>query len=204
METQVATVQLSADQPIRSIRDDLLGRGEFALALANALSAWRGDESLVLALYGPWGSGKSSVKNLVLEFLDKAEKPTTVMHFNPWAWSGQDALFNAFFTEIGGVIGHRAKGEQRKEAASKWKKYASRLALGGTVLKHLKTATQIAGIPVVPLVLEGLSNAAEKSSELAKKGAESEGADDEEPLESMKESLAESLRQIGRSCWFRQ
>lgn len=188
--------QLCADQPIRSIKDDLLGRGDFALAMANALSGWRGDESLVLALYGPWGSGKSSVKNLILEFLEGADNPLTVMHFNPWAWSGQDALFAAFFKEIGVVIGHRAKGKERKEAASKWKTYASRLALGGTVLKHLKTATQIVGVPVAPAVLEMLSDAADKTSEVVKQGAEADEGEDEEPLDAIKESLAESLRKL--------
>jgi predicted KAP-like P-loop ATPase len=52
----------SADRPIRSKKDELLGRADFAVALADAIRGWRQDESLVVALHGRWGAGKSSFK----------------------------------------------------------------------------------------------------------------------------------------------
>ena len=51
MEEQLHGANFSADRPIQRIDDDLLGRGGFAISLANALSAWLGDDSLVIALY---------------------------------------------------------------------------------------------------------------------------------------------------------
>ncbi len=53
---------LSSDRPITSFAGDLLGRSEFAESLASAIKGWTGNGSLVIALYGPWGSGKSSIK----------------------------------------------------------------------------------------------------------------------------------------------
>jgi predicted KAP-like P-loop ATPase len=50
----------SADRPIISRGEDKLGRRGFAEAIAGAIDGWRGQESLVIALYGPWGTGKSS------------------------------------------------------------------------------------------------------------------------------------------------
>jgi hypothetical protein len=53
----------------------------------------------VAALIGPWGSGKSSVLNLVeYELRDRAD--WTVVRFNPWAVTGLDPLLRDFFMSI--------------------------------------------------------------------------------------------------------
>lgn len=64
----------SADRPIISAKEDRLGRTVFAESLASAIKGWKGNDSLVIALYGSWGSGKSSIKNMVLESLRKSKK----------------------------------------------------------------------------------------------------------------------------------
>jgi hypothetical protein len=51
----------SADRPIRSKSEDLLGRSAFAESLATVVEGWTGNDSLVVALYGPWGIGKTSL-----------------------------------------------------------------------------------------------------------------------------------------------
>jgi predicted KAP-like P-loop ATPase len=56
----------SSDKPIVSKKEDLLGRAKFAEQLAHDLQAWEGRDSLVVAVYGSWGSGKTSLKNMVL------------------------------------------------------------------------------------------------------------------------------------------
>jgi predicted KAP-like P-loop ATPase len=78
-------IGFSLDRPIESATHDLLGRSSFAALLAQKISQWREKESLVIALYGPWGSGKSSIKNLILEKLaEEKHKPLTPVEFNPW------------------------------------------------------------------------------------------------------------------------
>lgn len=62
---QSAQHLFSADRPIRSRDEDQLYRRTFAEELARAVCGWRDNDSLVIALYGPWGSGKSSIKNMV-------------------------------------------------------------------------------------------------------------------------------------------
>jgi predicted KAP-like P-loop ATPase len=57
----------SSDKPIVSKQQDVLGRARFAEQLARDLQGWNGKDSLVVALYGAWGSGKTSLKNIVLE-----------------------------------------------------------------------------------------------------------------------------------------
>ncbi|MCK1636944.1 hypothetical protein IVA95_04970 [Bradyrhizobium sp. 157] len=78
---------LSADAPITSASENLLGRGDFACALARILYRHRGSESLVIALRGEWGSGKTSIKNLAIEALiPPGETKMQVVTFNPWQW----------------------------------------------------------------------------------------------------------------------
>ena len=52
----------SPDRPIESESDDLLGRSTFARKLAEAINAWRERDSLVVALFGPWGTLLARVK----------------------------------------------------------------------------------------------------------------------------------------------
>jgi hypothetical protein len=52
---------LSADRPSIDPKDDLFGHAPFAKSLADSICRYPGSDGLVLALYGPWGSGKSTV-----------------------------------------------------------------------------------------------------------------------------------------------
>jgi predicted KAP-like P-loop ATPase len=61
--------EASADRPIESVKDDLLGRYGFVRSLARSIASWSGDESLVVSVCGEWGSGKTSIKNLVVQEL---------------------------------------------------------------------------------------------------------------------------------------
>jgi predicted KAP-like P-loop ATPase len=95
-------VGFSPDRPIETASQDSLGRSSLAFLLAQKISEWRGRESLVIALYGPWGSGKSSVKNLILEKLrEEKYKPFDPIEFNPWLPSGVEKITESFFYEIG-------------------------------------------------------------------------------------------------------
>jgi KAP-like P-loop domain-containing protein len=56
------------DQPISTRAADLLGRGPFVQRVVQVLDEMRVlEDSSVLGLVGPWGSGKSSLINLVCE-----------------------------------------------------------------------------------------------------------------------------------------
>jgi predicted KAP-like P-loop ATPase len=56
---------LNADQPIREPEDDLLGVAPFAHALAQSILKMTPANGFVMALPGEWGSGKSSILNLI-------------------------------------------------------------------------------------------------------------------------------------------
>lgn len=97
---------LSADRPSSNPQDDLFGHAPFAESLANSICRYPGNDGLVLALYGPWGSGKSTVLSYVRHFLEQrpeAEQPATVT-FNPWWFSGQENLARAFLGQMQAVL----------------------------------------------------------------------------------------------------
>lgn len=97
---------LSADRPSSNPQDDLFGHAPFAESLANSICQYPGNDGLVLALYGPWGSGKSTVLSYVRHFLEQrpeAEQPAIVT-FNPWWFSGQDNLARAFLGQMQAVL----------------------------------------------------------------------------------------------------
>lgn len=97
---------LSADRPRSNPQDDLFGHAPFAESLANSICRYPGNDGLVLALYGPWGSGKSTVLSYVRHFLEQLpekEKPV-VVDFNPWWFSGQENLARAFLGQLQAVL----------------------------------------------------------------------------------------------------
>lgn len=97
---------LSADRPSTDPKDDLFGHAPFAKSLADSICRYPGSDGLVLALYGPWGSGKSTVLSYVsyyLEQLPDGDRPAVVT-FNPWWFSGQENLARAFLGQLQAVL----------------------------------------------------------------------------------------------------
>ena len=119
------------DKPIETEKDDFLSRKGFSQHLGKSLLNWKEKESLVIAVYGEWGSGKSSVINLAKEFIEKTDendKPT-IIEFNPWRFSEQDNLSEHFFNEIAKELEIRQESDADKKIAEKLKIYASLLSL---------------------------------------------------------------------------
>lgn len=98
-------LNLLPDAPIADARFDRLDRMAFVRSFAEAIRAVEGSDSVVLALAGPWGSGKSSLLNLVAQELDEGDgEPPLVMKFNPWWFSGSDRLVAAFLQQLAAAI----------------------------------------------------------------------------------------------------
>ncbi len=118
------------DQPIDTVKDDLLGRGSFAASLADAILAYKNKNSIATALYGAWGSGKSSVINMALEHVErvaealpKQERPI-VIRFNPWNYSDQNQLLAQFFRELSVVLKRKDYGADASKAGKQLEVYA--------------------------------------------------------------------------------
>ncbi len=91
----------SSDRPLGSSKDDLFSRKGFALKIAEQLKSHSIDESYVIGLYSAWGSGKTSVINMIVEKLDE---DAIVVEFNPWLYSTQKAMVKGLLAEIAAKI----------------------------------------------------------------------------------------------------
>jgi hypothetical protein len=132
-----------ADDPIETRGDDQLGRHDFVQRVIQLLHGVRdATDSTVVGLVGPWGSGKTSVINLVIEDLTGWE----VRRLNPWSAADLEALLGEFF---GAIV--RGLPKQRSDAAR----------------KALLTCAEIAmpALSTVPLVGRGAEAIARKHVE---------------------------------------
>jgi hypothetical protein len=114
-----------ADRPIDQSGHERLGYKSFIDALARAIQNQPKGDGLVIALNGKWGSGKTSVVNLVLESLwlnGRAAKEDKILllKFEPWLLGTHRALVAEFFAtlerKLTREIGFRAGRAARRVA----------------------------------------------------------------------------------------
>lgn len=138
-----------SDQPILTAKDDLLGRAAFAGQIASAMLACppgkRG--SFVVGLCGKWGSGKTSVVNMVVEAMQgrKAGKPVLIQ-FNPWDYPAEELLPGQLLQTLADELKKPSRGETLHKAARAMEKYASALE---TCLPNFssETVAELRGAP---------------------------------------------------------
>jgi hypothetical protein len=165
-----------------------------------------GDESMVLALYGNWGTGKSSIKNMVLENLRESEEDCPIiLEFNPWRLGSEDQLLSTFFSEISRKLemetdGTINDGDQKQDNAAKraalWKQYGRYVAYGASTAKAASTVMGLLGVPGSPLVnLLGKSlTSAGELGEIGKQAAENAAEGQGLTLEELREKLRTSFQ----------
>lgn len=95
---------LSADEPIKKSEDDILNRRSFAESLAKTISQNSFASSFSIGLYGKWGSGKTSIVNMVLEAVKEDDPNTIIVHFNPWLCGDPKQLISQFLKQLSTAI----------------------------------------------------------------------------------------------------
>jgi predicted KAP-like P-loop ATPase len=130
------------DKPISTPSEDRYGIDPFAKALATGIKKMPAPEGTVIALNGPWGSGKSSAVNLVLYHLTQAKpEEIRVINFACWWFRGEDQLALAFFRELYSGLG-ASLGERFKKLLPK---IGARLLRAGAIVGPTIDLTAPAG-----------------------------------------------------------
>lgn len=98
------------DKPIKSRKDDFLRRAPFARSLGQAMLSYKDTDSLVVGLFGTWGSGKTSIINMILEYMGNTGSPEMentplIIRFNPWNFSAQNQMIPQFFNHLFSAVG---------------------------------------------------------------------------------------------------
>ena len=124
------------DQPITSTKDDLLGRAPFARQVASAMLASPKDAkgSFSIGLLGGWGSGKTSVINMVVEALARkgvkkhAKGPAPIIiQFNPWQYPADELLPGQLLHTLAEELQKPAHSERLNKAGKAMEKYRAAL-----------------------------------------------------------------------------
>lgn len=130
-----------SDKPIQRVTEDKLGREFFSKQMAEAISNWKGKESLVISINGDWGSGKTSIKNLMTYNLENSEgNRPAIVEFTPWEWATQANITESFFHEISISVSQKDKSENGNKLASLLEKYGNYLIAGESLTTGLATA----------------------------------------------------------------
>ena len=95
---------INPDLPIRKTIEDKLNRSTFAESLAKVMLDYSAPYSFSIGLYGKWGSGKTSLLNMVLETVEANNKDTVILRFNPWLCSDPNQLIAQFFKQMATAI----------------------------------------------------------------------------------------------------
>ena len=121
----------TTDLPIKTMEKDVLKRTAFSKKLAKAILSYSQKDSFVISLCGKWGSGKTSILNLVTEEIEKEteeiskdEKPI-IVKFNPWNYTDSSQLISQFFTEIIESLKIKDSSESLKNVGEAIKGYSS-------------------------------------------------------------------------------
>jgi len=97
-KTKEDAVTVGSDNPIQFLEEDTIGRAKSAREFAEQILQIDASKGLVVGVFGPWGSGKTSFVNLAKLCLE--EKGIVVFDYNPWMFSGAAQLLDSFFAEI--------------------------------------------------------------------------------------------------------
>ncbi|MFJ2238584.1 P-loop NTPase fold protein [Streptomyces sp. NPDC087859] len=132
---------LLGDDPVDAAGDEL-DRKRFSEHMIRVINRVRAQsESSVIALIGPWGSGKSSILGMVKDSIDdlsSAEDDKSpewrVAEFNPWIHSDSLSMYVGFYSELRACLPGGERWSDARESIGSWIQNAAPLGkLGGVV-----------------------------------------------------------------------
>jgi hypothetical protein len=123
------------DAAIRARGEDRLGRRDLATEMAQQIELAPCDAGFVCAIVGEWGSGKTSMLNLVVEALEGRKVRT--FEFDPWLFSNTEELVTRFLRELGS---HLLASESRRNGLGK---------AGGALLTYAEALEPLGWLPAV-------------------------------------------------------
>lgn len=133
------TGPFSADQPITSQAEDRFNRWPFAARIAETIARRSDPTSLVLAVYGVWGDGKTSALRL-MEIALKDHSHVVIVRFNPWHFPSEAQLIRAFFETLADTLG-RSLPTWKEDVGRLLSRYGGLISLAS--VSFLQGAVQI-------------------------------------------------------------
>jgi predicted KAP-like P-loop ATPase len=93
------------DIPLENPEADKFDRYDFSIKIAKAISGRENSASIVMGLYGAFGTGKTTVLNFIKRELHQNSR-CLVMRFNPWQYQNDEQIVRAFFENLSQLFIH--------------------------------------------------------------------------------------------------
>ncbi len=171
MTSGEADFGLLSDSSLEDPEQDQLGYADFAENLAETIETRIPRQDFVVGIYGPWGSGKSTILNFVEYYLEEQDEPPLIIRFNPWWFSGQPDLIRKFFDQLESGLGADSQFEDVRDKLSNFASSLSNIPIS--------SGTGVPAEPLLALIGEALAT---------------EGED----LDGLKEEISDELRDADR------
>ncbi|WP_037321276.1 P-loop NTPase fold protein [Salegentibacter sp. Hel_I_6] len=175
---------ITNETAIKYIEDDSLNFLPFAEKIQNIIRGYSNNpEPLTIGIYGKWGTGKSSLLNLIennIEIFHKEEedKPYIKFHYNPWLYQTKEEMLFDFFDTLSRKLNY-SDNENLIKAGKLIKKYS----------RYLKAVKLSASVGIPKLFNAGVT--IEPYEILKKLGEDLEG--EEKSLNELKEEIDQTL-----------
>ena len=129
---------------------------------------------ITIGLFGDWGSGKSSILEVLRNKIDDSEKGVACLYFNGWIFEGYDdakaALLESIIKEFEDTVKF---GEGLKDNIKGLVKSVDWMRVVGFGMKNIAipavSAYLTGGVSLIPQLAQGLTNAAGKPEEMLEK-----------------------------------
>jgi len=180
MESTTLSAAVFSDEPVSQPgSDDWLNREPFAENMGRLLAAAGRDRSVVFALFGRYGEGKTTVLNFVEHILNRDAKPRrgsasglpVLIRFEPWVFSNSENLIRAFFSEVASQLSGKfpENPEMATKAANRLSTLGNTLEWAGKSVQAIEPLAMLLGFPGMAALLgQGLST----SASVAKAGSD--------------------------------
>ena len=146
----------NSDKPIEYSEQDLLGRTTFSKQLGEAIYKYDGKDGLVLGVFGKWGTGKTSILNMVVNEInllsENEDNRPIIVNFSPWNYTDKDNLISLFFRVLKNRLDMDKDEEKRNKIGKALADYSDALdalslvpMVGSGVAAILKTIAKAQG-----------------------------------------------------------
>lgn len=155
-----------SDKPILSKKEDFLKRKYFAELVAKSLENLNSQDTFTIGLHGQWGTGETSLVNMILEEIKENEK-VVIVRFEPWNFSSTNQLLEQFFVHLANQF-HWTKDKTLKEVGNALERYSDAFDFA-KVIPHVGGAISFLGKRISKGIGKRIQNNLDKNDIMCQK-----------------------------------
>lgn len=151
------------DRAIRHKDEDSYGFTHIATELARAIQGIGREGSAVIGIEGAWGTGKTSLLNLLRTALDEQQEPRTfVLTISPWLDGSDTPLVASLLLPVAAIIAEEEERRLSPEERADLEKKKARFATVRTLMDYTRaTARHLAPVAQIAALIPGVPNASD-------------------------------------------